>query len=61
VGKDNPYVILHYICHKGAFYVRQTDSDILAVSIRGRKERGSGEEGGRGGYRGSGFLKVGLN
>jgi len=29
VGEGSPYAILSYICHKGAFYVRQTDSHIL--------------------------------
>jgi len=28
VGEGSPYVILRYKCHKGAFYVRPTNSDI---------------------------------
>ena len=28
MGEGSPYAIL-YICHREAFYVRQTDSDIL--------------------------------
>jgi len=30
VGEGSPYANLRYIFHKGAFYVRQTDSDILS-------------------------------
>jgi len=29
MGEGIPYTILRYICHRGAFDVRQTDSDIL--------------------------------
>ena len=29
MGEGSPYVILRYIFHRGAFDVRQTDSDIL--------------------------------
>jgi len=29
VGGGRPYAILPYICHKGAFNARQTDSGIL--------------------------------
>ena len=29
VGRDSLYAILGYICHKGAFHVCQTDSDIV--------------------------------
>jgi len=29
VGEGSPYAILRCTCHKEAFYVRQTDSDIF--------------------------------
>jgi len=29
VGKGSPYAILRYICHKGAFYGRQTNSGMI--------------------------------
>jgi len=39
VGGDSPYAILRYICHRGAFYVRQTDSDILGSEHHPLEER----------------------
>jgi len=34
VGEGSPCAILHYICHRGAFDVRQMDSDILDNGYR---------------------------
>jgi len=49
VGGESRYGIVRYVCHRGAVYVRQTDSHILGSEWR--RERGSGGEGWRGGSR----------
>jgi len=60
VGRGRPYAILRYICHKGAFHVRQTGSAILgsehrtgeglAGYLRGGKEKGVPVGGGEFGW-----------
>ena len=61
MGEGNPHAILRCICLKEAFFVRQTDFDILGSEYHLVWWTSSGGGGGRGEDRGLGKARVRLN
>jgi len=67
VGGDSPYgpyadiSYLENVAEEHFMFVKRALTYLAVSIIQGRRGRGSGGERGRGGYRSSGWVSVGLN